>query len=275
MSVIAISRGSLVATQKLAEGLSAQLGSKVITREDVIVAAERYGIDRTGLSRENIASEHPPGFWGRYEEARRHYLTCFKAALLNYVVTGPIIYHGNLAHILLNEVPFVLRVRVNAPKQDRVKMLMEEKGFSRERAEEEIGEKDRRRRRWTHFLYDAETIDPVFFDLVLNLHRMTIEDAVELVAAEVVKAPFQRTERSVKDLQDLHLATVAETYLMHSPGTYSLDLKVTADSATGVVTVRKSPAMEKIAAQDSEIESALADLEGISKVNIEISAERD
>jgi cytidylate kinase len=274
MSVIAISRGSLVATQQLAAGLSAELGSMVITREDVIAAAESHGLDRTGLSRDDIVREHPPGFWARYEEARKHYLTCFKAALLNYAVKGPIIYHGNLAHILLNEVPFVLRVRVNAPVENRVRMLMEERGFSRERAEEEIKAKDRRRRRWIHFLYDAETIDPVPFDLVLNLRRMTIKDAVELVAAEVAKDPFQRTEQSLKDLRDLHLATVAETHLMNSPGTYGLDLKVTADSATGAVTIRKSPAIEEAAELDGEIEAALADMEGISKVNIETSAER-
>ncbi len=273
MSVIAISRGSLIATQKLAAGLSAKLGSTVITREDVVKAAERYGIDQTGISKENIVGEHPPGFWERYADARRHYLTCFKAALLDYAVKGSIIYHGNLAHILLSEVPFVLRVRVNAPHENRLKMLMEERGFSRERAVEEIRESDRRRRRWIHFLYEAETVDPIFFDLVLNMRRMTIDDAVELVASEAGKGAFQRTERLGKELQDLHLATVAEAHLMHSPSTYSLDLKVTADSVTGEVTVRKSPALAESTTLDDDIATALADVEWIAKVSIEVSAD--
>ena len=272
MSVIAISRGSLIATQKLAAGLSAKLGSRVITREDVVAAAEGYGTDKTGISKESIVGEHPPGFWDRYTDARRHYLTCFKAALLEYAAKESIIYHGNLAHILLNEVPFVLRVRVNAPEENRVRMLMEERGLSRERAMEEIKENDRRRRRWTHFLYEAETVDPIFFDLVLNMHRMTIEDAVELVTSEVKKEQFQRTERLSKDLRDLHLATVAEVNLMHYTSTYGLGFEVTADSATGEVTVHKSPVMEERTTLDDDIKAALANVEAIVKVNIEASA---
>jgi cytidylate kinase len=269
MSVIAISRGSLIATQMLAAGLSTKLGSRIITREDVVAAAESYGIHKTGISVDNITSEHPPGYWERYTDARRHYLTCFKAALLECVSRESIIYHGNLAHILLNEVPFVLRVRVNAPEENRVRMLTEEKGFTPERALQEIKEKDLRRRRWTHFLYEAETVDPIFFDLVLNMHRITVEDAVELVVSEVKKESFQRTEERSKGLHDLHLAAVAETCLMSSSSTYGLDFKVTADSATGEVTVRKGPAMEESTTLNEGIKTALANVEGIVRVNIE------
>jgi len=89
MSVIAISRGSLSAASKLAEGLSRVLGSKVITREEVIAAAERYGIDETGLREKDILEQHAPGFWEKYSDARRHYLACFRAALLDFVIAGP------------------------------------------------------------------------------------------------------------------------------------------------------------------------------------------
>ena len=134
---------------------------------------------------------------------------------------------------------------------------------------EEIKEKDRRRRRWTHFLYEAETVDPIFFDLVLNMSRMTIEDGVDLVASEVKKEQFQRTEQISKDLRDLHLAAVAEVNLMHSTSTYGLDFELTADSATREVTVRKSPAMEDSTTLDDDIQAALADVEAIARVNIE------
>ena len=149
---------------------------------------------------------------------------------------------------------------------------MEERGFSREHALAEIKEKDRQRRRWTHFLYETETVDPVFFDLVLNMSRMTIEDGVDLVASEVKKEQFQRTEQLSKDLRDLHLAAVAEVNLMHSTSTYGLDFEVTADSATGEVTVRKSPVMEDNTTLDGDIKAALADVKAIAKVSIEASS---
>ncbi len=271
MSVIAISRGSLTLADRLAESLGKRLGSRVIDREGVIAAAERYGIDKTGISKENIAGESAPGFWEDYADARHHYLTCFKAALLDFAVQGRLIYHGNLAHVLLNEVPCVLRVRVIAPTENRVAMLMQERGYTQERAAAEVKEMDTRRRRWIHFLYESDSADPVFFDVVLNLHRMTIEDAVELLAAEVKKVPFQRTEESVTKLVDLRLATVAETYLLHTPETYGLRLGVKADASAGAVTVIKDMTLREHASLDDTIRSVLAGVEGVRTVKIEVS----
>ena len=268
MSVIAISRGSLSATKKLADGIKSQLGYRIISREEVIDAAGVYGIGETGLGEKDIMESHPPGYWHERSNERMHYLTCFKTALLDFAVQGSIIYHGNLAHILLNEVPFVLRVRVNAPLVNRVKPLMEERGISKEAAIEKIKDMDYKRRLWTQFLYDAEIIDPIFFDLVLNLERITINDAIEMVVTEVAKEAFQPTRESLKALKDLHLVSIAKTYLMRSTKTKTLDLKVEADSSTGNVIVSGSLPPDANQTREADIQSVLADAE-ISK-NVEV-----
>jgi hypothetical protein len=169
-------------------------------------------------------------------------------------------------------VPFVLRVRVNAPKENRVRTLMEEKGYTREGAVAEVQERDRRRRRWIHFLYESESVDPIFFDLVFNMQKVTVDDAIELISSEVKKAPFQRSEESVKKLFDLRLAAVAETHLLHAPETYGLGLEVAADSSAGEVTVFKSPTMGDATAVDDETRAALAGVEGVQKVVVAVSA---
>jgi cytidylate kinase len=272
MSVIAISRGSLIAAKRLAESLGERLGAKVVDRDGVIAAAERYGIDRTGISRENIASEIAPGFWEEYADARHHYLACFKAALLDLAVQGPLVYHGNLAHILLSEVPCVLRVRVIAPKENRVAMLMEERGYTEERAIAEVKEMDTRRRRWTYFLYERDSENPVFFDVILNLHKMTIGDAVDLIAAEIEKPPFKRTEESLRRLADLRLAAVVETHLLHAPETYGLRLGVRANASTGEVAVIKGSVAGEAASLDDTVRGILAGVEGVRTVKVEMSS---
>jgi cytidylate kinase len=270
LSVIAISRGSLSAAVKLADGLSKELGAKVITREQVIVAAERYGLQETGLLEKHIMEQHPPGFWERYSDARKHYLTCFKAALLDFVLQGPVIYHGNLAHILLDDIPFVLRVRVNAPLENRIRVLMDEQGMSREAAAEKVNEMDHSRMRWTQFVYDVDTRSPILFDIVLNLQRMTIQDGVDLVASEARKDQFQRNEKSISVVRDIHLATVAETYLMHFPDTYGLDLEVRADSSTGKVVVTGHIPAGDERAIEADIRSALSETDVIKEVEVKV-----
>jgi cytidylate kinase len=270
MSVIAISRGSLYATKKVAEGLKARLGYRIISREEVIDAAKRYGIEETGLSEKDIMELHPPGYWHKHSDERMHYLTCFKTALLDFAVKGSIIYHGNLAHILLNEVPFVLRVRINAPLGDRVKPLMEKDGISKEEAIEKIKDMDNRRRLWTQFLYDAEIIDPIFFDLVLNLERISINDAIEMVVTEVAKEPFQPTEESLKVLKDLQLVSIAKTYLLRSTKTKTLDLNVDADSSTGKVIVSGSLPPDANQTREADILSVLSGIESVKNVEVKV-----
>jgi len=270
MSVIAISRGSLFATRKLAEGLRARLGYKIISREEVIDAAKRYGIEKTGLGDKDIMESHPPGYWQERSNERMHYLTCFKTALLDFAMEGSIIYHGNLAHILLNEIPFVFRVRVNAPLEDRVKPLMEEEGMSKEAAIEKIKDMDHRRRLWTQFLYDAEIIDPIFFDLVLNLEKISINDAIEMVAIEVKKEVFQPTEESLKVLKDLRLASVVKTHLMNSPKTKPMNLDVNADSSTGTVLVSGELPPDANQTREADIQSVLAGVESVKNVKVRV-----
>jgi len=269
MFTIAISRGSLSAASKLAEGLRARLGGTIVTREGVVSAAASYGLEETGLREEHIRKQHVPGFWERYADARRHYLACFRATLLDFVLKGPIIYHGNLAQVLLDDVPFVLRIRVNAPLENRVKILVDEQGLSEADAVEKINETDEQRKRWVQFLYDVDNRDPVLFDIVLNLHRLVIDDAIELVASEVGKEQFQSSEKSLKIVRDLHLASIAEIALMHSTDTYGLDLRVRADESTGEVVIVRAPALEDSAGLDDAIRAALRSVKEVKEVRIE------
>ena len=83
---------------------------------------------------------------------------------------------------------------MNAPFENRVSLLVEEQGLSEVEAVETIREMDQQRKRWVQFLYDVDTRDPVLFDIVLNLHRMVIDDAIELVATELEKSSFSRAK---------------------------------------------------------------------------------
>ncbi len=78
----------------------------------------------------DIMESHPPCFWEDRSNERMYYLTCFKTALLDFAMEGSIIYYKIFVQILLNEIPVVFRVRVNAPLENRVKPLMKEEGMS-------------------------------------------------------------------------------------------------------------------------------------------------
>jgi len=147
---------------------------------------------------------------------------------------------------------------------------MTQEALSRDEAIAKARDMDQRRRRWTQFLYDAEVRDPVSFDLVLNIGKITIEEGIELVAAEARKPQFQADEQSMKRVRDIHLAAVAETHLMNFPGTYGLDLDVSADSSSGKVTVRAVSPTTDAKSLEEDIRSALSSADGVKSVEIDI-----
>ncbi|HSD63534.1 MAG TPA: hypothetical protein VLB50_07030, partial [Ignavibacteriaceae bacterium] len=83
MKIITISRGSLSATENLANEISKRLNCTVVTREDVLRAAEKYGIKETGLGDLSFI-EKSPTFWDKMSDRKKHYIYCFQNALLDF-----------------------------------------------------------------------------------------------------------------------------------------------------------------------------------------------
>ncbi len=270
MSVIAISRGSLSGATKLAHGLGARLRSRVTDREQVLAAAERYGIGDRGISAQDVLTRHAAGFWDDHDDARRHYLACFRAALLDLVLEGPLVYHGNMAHALLTGVPFVLRVRVNAPMENRVEAMMADLGLSRYETVKRIEAIDNERKRWAEFLYQEDIMNASQYDLVLNLNRVSLDDGIEMVAAAAQKKAFDRTPDAVRRVKDLRLATAAEILLLSDPDTYGLPFTISADAAAGHVEIGISLEAGSAQLVEKQVREALGELAGAGTVDVRV-----
>ncbi len=83
-------------------------------------------------------------------------------------------YHGNAGHLLLKGGPHVLRVRIIAPMEFRLKMAQDRLKLSRAEALDYIARMDQDRRKWAQYLYGVDWGDPANYDIVLNLEHMTI-----------------------------------------------------------------------------------------------------
>ena len=135
--------------------------------------------------------EAPPGRWARVTEERKTYLLAVQSALADECVGGNRVYHGLAGQFLLRELPFVLRVRLIAPMEMRVRALIaEHHRMGRDAAEEFISHMDHDRRRWVKALYGADVEDPRLYDLTINLQVISIETACETIAEAAASASY-------------------------------------------------------------------------------------
>jgi cytidylate kinase len=242
MAIISISRGTFSGGKTIAERVSERLGYPCLGREEVLVeAGKEYGISERELTE---AVNQPPPFWQQVPGRRVAYLMCLTAALLKHAQDGNLVYHGHAGHFLLSSISHVLRIRVIADMEYRIKAAMDRMNLKRDEAIVYIDRVDKERIKWTRFLYGIEWGDPSQYDAVLNLERMSIEGAGLAIASMAQLEDYRVTPQSQKAFEDLKVISGVWAALVRDERTRTASVQVTANN--GVVTITGKASAGKV-----------------------------
>lgn len=266
MPVITVTRGALQRTFGFTEALAKALHCRTVAREDVINHGRKYGLDRFELSKTGLLGGRPPAFWDRWRSERQQYLTVYKAALMDLVAKECVIYVGNIGRFILSNIPKLLRIRLDATDDYRVKHRMEESGCSESDARSFVDSVDRHREEWLKFLYGVDYFAHANYDLILNLETLSIESMVRIVVNAVTLPEFTLNDNDRKRVRDAHLEAHVLAAIATSPRTRSMDLKVRCDSATGTVTVIGVEPMVGIEIWKKDIEDTIGEVQGVREI---------
>lgn len=261
MSVITISRGSFSGGKTLAGCLAAKLGYRCIDRDVIVERAAAHGVSQDEL---RDALEKPPGFLERFSHKRYKYLALIQAGLTEEVRTGRVIYHGLAGHLLLGGGLHILRIRVIAPMEFRIRMVRDRLHYGPSEAAAYIQKMDEQRRRWTSFLYGVDWGDPSLYDLVINLEYMTLETACHIISTAARRRCFELTPACLQGLEDLALASKVKAALAVASSTEGLELEVNAEH--GVVEIRGKLSNPE---QLMEVKRIALDLPGVIDLNLD------
>lgn len=233
MAVITISRGTFSGGKMLAEGLSRMLGYRCIDRDMLVRKAATKRVSEFDL---RAALEQPPAFPGRFNHRRYLYLALIQAALMEEVRAGQAVYHGLAGHLLLRGAPGMLRLRIIAPLEFRIRMAQERLNLGRAEAIAHIEHMDEDRRKWTQFLYGVDWRDDSLYDLVINLESIGIDQACRLVVRMIEQGGFELSPAGHAAMKDLALASRVRAELAVNP--YTLNLEFEVESHGGSVTIQ-------------------------------------
>jgi len=261
MSVITISRGSFSGGKMLAECLSQSLGYRCVDREVIVERAAAHGVSQEEL---RDALQKPPTFLERLQHKKYLYLVLIQAALTEEVRTGKAVYHGNAGHLLLKGGPHILRVRIIAPLEFRLKMAQDRLKLSRAEALDHITRMDQDRRKWTQYLYGVDWGDPSNYDIVLNLEFMEIAEACEAVSELARQRCFEFTPSCQAAMNDLALASRVRAELALDDATSHLEVQVKAKDGS----VRIAGAATNMR-DVSEVRRIAAAVPGVGEVNLD------
>jgi cytidylate kinase len=204
MAVITISRGCFSHGQEIAEKVAKKLGYECVSREILVEAAQLFNVAEKKLIR---SLNDAPNILERIVHGKERYLEYIKAALLEYVRKGNVVYHGHAGHLLLTEIPQVLKIRIIADKEDRINLLQKRENETKKAAAEIIENEDKNRAFWTRYLYKMDINDPKLYDIVINIGNLTIQDACEIICVAARGNSFRITDESKQAVEDLAIAS--------------------------------------------------------------------
>jgi cytidylate kinase len=233
MAVITISRGTFSGGESLAESVAQRLGYHSINGELLGETARQYGIAEGKLCE---AIGEAPGVMRHLHSEKKRYLACLRAALMREVQDDNAVYHGHAGHFLLDGVPHLIRVKVVANLEFRIRALTEHSNLTREEAIQLIKTLDEKRVRWTRSLYHADWHQPLSYDVVIDRDQMTIPDACDLVCHTASMGRYKVTPESRKAMEDLALSCHLEAVVSNNKSiSGAKNVKIKADG--GVVTI--------------------------------------
>src|SRR5512132_973964 len=171
MPIVTLSHEIGAGGPEIGQQLAARLSLHYVDQELISQAALRYGLLEQKLS--NL-DEAKPSLFERFDAETRRYITVLQTALFEFAEKDQVVLMGRAGQWLLRGIPHVVRVRVMAPFDLRVKRLgkklsgqMGEQTNPRtvhDMARRDDQEKLGRMR----YLYEVDVRDPSLYDLVVN-----------------------------------------------------------------------------------------------------------
>ncbi|MFC1980756.1 cytidylate kinase family protein [Chloroflexota bacterium] len=228
MAIITISRGTFSGGRDLAECTAKKLGYRCLPRIELHQASIQYGVSEEDLSE---AISKTPGILEHLSSERACYLACLRAALVREAKDDNVVYHGLTGHFLVQGVPHILRVRVIANTEFRIKGAMERTKLNRKEALEYLRKADEKRLRWTRFLYHVDWHDPSLYDITVNLEHISLNSACEILCHAVTLDKFVTSPEWRKTMDDLVLSTEVRAIVATNRGIAASGLEIEADGS--------------------------------------------
>ncbi len=246
MAIITISYQMGAGGAEIGMGVAQRLGYRYIDHELIQDACQRYGLAEDKASH---LDEAKPSLFERFDAETRYYITILQSTLLDFAETDNAVVMGRGGQWLLRGVPHVLRARILAPFEQRVrrwiKRTAEVTGETpgQRAAADFVRRDDTEKSGRMRYLYEVDVDDPMLYDLIVNSEKVRFDAAVDMIATAVRRPEMATTEAGLKLVAARALASRVQVALATHAETRRYRISVDADD--GVVTLEGTSELDR------------------------------
>lgn len=260
MSSILISSQSFTEAGAIATRVAALLDYRLVGNDLLLEASTRFQVPQDKLREAFLRG---PTIFGMSASVRKRMAAYLQATLSAMLLDDGLVYHGPYAHALVIGVSHILRVRIEAPVDQRRALAARREGLPERKAERRVTAEDERERLVSEILFGKDvTVDG--FDLRVEALAGCEEGTARTIAEAMSEKRYAPMTYSRKVMRDVELAHRLRSMLV------DLDADASVEVVGGGVDVRAHSVGAKRDKTAGVIEQRLHGIEGIEKMRVQV-----
>src|SRR4030095_7836280 len=246
MAVVTVSHQMGAGGPEIGMKLAPGLGDRYVDQELVLDVARRYGVAEDKLSH---LDESKPTLFERFDTETRYYITILQTSLLDFAELDNAVLMGRGGQWLLRGIPHVLRVRVIAPFETRVKRWIRRTADmtgetpTQRAAADFVRRDDAEKAGRMRYLYEVDLADPALYDMTVNMEHLTTDAVLQMVESAARRPELATTEGSRRIVCARALVSRVQVALATHPETRRYRINVEAED--GIVTLEGTAALDR------------------------------
>jgi len=178
MAILAISLDFRSGGQEVASLVGEALGYKCSGKDQSLAYMKAAGERWERLFRE--LDQERPSLWDRYDWEYRGFVALLEAYIYEHASRDKAIV-GQGGSFVLTDLPFVLKIRLTAPFELRVRRLMEKSEIGEKAAEDIVRRTDKARVGYIKAIYGKDWFDLKNYDMVFNAATQSYDQIAKII----------------------------------------------------------------------------------------------
>ncbi|KIX11579.1 cytidylate kinase family protein [Dethiosulfatarculus sandiegensis] len=223
MSIITVSGEMGSYRDELAEEICQRGNLECVDRRTLMDAV--HGLVDISRDEHQLLAEQGPAMLDMGSKRRRVFAAFLELVVLQYAQLGGAVLVGRGANLLLRYVPGVLRVRTVAPLELRAQRISNTQGLDLDRARRLATAVDQQRRSYVGHVFGADWASALNYDLVLNMGRLSLEQAAITVLDLTAHAEYQPSAETKRILDGMVLGGRVRARLVEELDIHALEVE--------------------------------------------------
>src|SRR5438128_6069610 len=246
MAIIVVSTQMGAGGPEIGMALAQKCGYRYVDQELLQDAGRRYGLAEERLSH---LDESKPTIFERFDAETRHHITVLQTTLLELAELDNAVFMRGGGQWLLRGVPHVLRVRLIAPFEHRVRQWIKRVAAmtgetpNQRAAADFVRRDDTEKAGRMRYLYEVDINDPMLYELIINTEKLRHEAVVEILERLVRRPEMATAEEGRRIVASRALASRVQVALATHADTRRYRINVEAQG--DVVTLEGTTALER------------------------------